>query len=301
MLDIQRILKDERLLRATTGLNLKAFTALKSSFEAVLLETEIPRRSKKPRERKVGGGRPPRLRTVEAKLVYILLYFKCYPTFELAGLLFDLNRSQANRWMHRLQPILEKALGREMALPERKLTNVKDFVEQFPGVERVILDGTERPIQRPKDKERQKENYSGKKKRHTRKHLAAVTPEKRILVMSPATRGKDHDKGILNREQWAVRIPDKVEIQADSGFQGLANEHGNARTPHKKPKGGELSEEQKEENRALAKERVVCENAFAGVKRYGIVSQVYRNRVQDFDDRSMITAAGLWNYYLIAA
>ena len=40
MLDTQRILKDERLLRATTGLNLKAFTALKSSFEAVLLETE---------------------------------------------------------------------------------------------------------------------------------------------------------------------------------------------------------------------------------------------------------------------
>jgi len=29
----------------------------------------------------------------------------------------------------------------------------------------VIVDGTERPIARPKDAEKQKENYSGKKKR----------------------------------------------------------------------------------------------------------------------------------------
>ncbi|MDJ0691333.1 MAG: transposase family protein [Xenococcaceae cyanobacterium MO_188.B32] len=44
--------------------------------------------------------------------------------------------------------------------------------------------------------------------------------------------------------------------------------------PHKKPKGGELTEEQKEENRELASERVVCEHAFAGVKRYGIATDV---------------------------
>ena len=39
----------------------------------------------------------------------------------------------------------------------------------------------------------------------------------------------------------------------------------------------------------------------AGVKRYGAVSQIYRNRIADFDDRLMLTAAGLWNFYLIAA
>ena len=33
MLNIERILKQERLVRAMTGLNLKAFKALESSFE----------------------------------------------------------------------------------------------------------------------------------------------------------------------------------------------------------------------------------------------------------------------------
>jgi hypothetical protein len=274
---------------------------LKLAFEAALLTAEVPRRSQAPRQRKAGGGRKPRLASVEDKLIYILFYFKCYPTFDLAGLLFGLNRSQANRWMHRLQPVLEEALGREMALPERKLSSIEEFVERFPGVKRVMVDGTERPIQRAKDREQQRENYSGKKKRHTRTHLAVVTRDRRVAVISKAYPGKTNDKGMWNREQWARCIPEDVEIQADSGFQGVAKEHGNARIPHKKPRGGELSPEQKEENRALASERVVCEHAFAGVKRYGIIHHVYRNRVDDFDDRSMRTAAGLWNFYLMAA
>ncbi|MFN6502368.1 MAG: transposase family protein, partial [Nostoc sp. DedQUE01] len=48
----------------------------------------------------------------------------------------------------------------------------------------VMIDGTERPIARPQDPEQQKHNYSGKKKRHTRKHLAAVDETKRILILT---------------------------------------------------------------------------------------------------------------------
>lgn len=39
---------------------------------------------------------------MEDKLFFVLFYFKCYPTFDLAGILFDFDRSQANRWLHRL-------------------------------------------------------------------------------------------------------------------------------------------------------------------------------------------------------
>ncbi|MEM9271611.1 MAG: transposase family protein, partial [Cyanobacteria bacterium P01_F01_bin.143] len=292
---------DDRLLRALTGLNIKAFEELKLAFEQELLVEEVPRRSQEQRQRAKGAGRKPRLETVEEKLMYILFYFKCYPTFDLAGIIFDLDRSQANRWMHRLQLVLEKALGRKMALPKRKLKSIEEFIESFPEVKRVILDGTERPIQRAKDQEKQKQDYSGKKKRHTRTHLGAVAPDKSILVLSKAYHGKDHDKGILNREKWVDYVPGEVKIQGDLGFQGLQNEYVNVEIPHKKPKGGELTNQQKEENRGLASERVVCEHAFAGVKRYGIATDVYRNRIKDFDDHSMFTAAGLWNFYLMAA
>jgi hypothetical protein len=87
-------------------------------------------------------------------LFFIVFYVKVYPTFDLAGFLFDLDRSQANRWMHRLQPLLAEALGKKMALPQRKVTSLEGFVEAFPDVKRVILDGTERPIQRSKDRNR---------------------------------------------------------------------------------------------------------------------------------------------------
>ena len=90
MLNLQRVMKDERLLRALTGLNKKAFKELQEVFGEAVREQEVPRRSKKARQRATGAGRKPRLETVEEKLIYILFYFKCYPTFDLAGLLFDI-------------------------------------------------------------------------------------------------------------------------------------------------------------------------------------------------------------------
>jgi len=82
---------------------------------------------------------------------------------------------------------------------------------------------------------------------------------------------------------------------------GVQKKYENIHLPNKKQKGGELTLQQKQENKQLAKEKVVCENGFAGVKRYKVVSDIYRNRVSDFDDKLMLTACGLWNLYLEVA
>jgi hypothetical protein len=135
----------------------------------------------------------------------------CYPTFDLAGIIFDLHRSQALAWMHRLQPILEETLGKKMVLPERKLDSIEALLAHFPGVERVMIDGTERPIQRPQDTQAQKANYSGKKKRHTRKHLAAVDQTKRVLVLTHAREGNCMTNAFMMkmilRVRFLVRFP----------------------------------------------------------------------------------------------
>jgi hypothetical protein len=70
--------------------------------------------------------------------------------------------------MHRLQPLLEEAFGKKMVLPERKLDSLAALIEGFPGVKRVMIDGTERPIQRPQDPQAHTNHYSGKQQRHTR-------------------------------------------------------------------------------------------------------------------------------------
>ena len=299
MINIHRALNNDRLMRSLTGLNRKAFEALLPAFIAAWQADRLAQVRK--RAPGAGQAQKAKLSNPQQKLFYILFYFKCYPTFDLAGLIFDFDRSQAHRWMHRLQPILEAALGQKMALPERKLESIEQFLKRYPEVKEVMVDGTERPIARPKDPERQTKYYSGKKRRQTSKHLAAVDANKRVLVLSQAREGKVHDKRLLDEERMADGIPDAICIAVDLGFLGLQKEYDNIEMPHKKPRGGALSEVQKQENREKSSRRVRCENAFAGVKRYGIVSDVYRNRVSEFDDRSMLTATGLWNFYLMAA
>jgi hypothetical protein len=219
----------------------------------------------------------------------------------LLSVLFGFDRSCAWDWVHGLLPVLEQALGHKQALPERKLRSLEEFLKRFPEVKEVILDGTERPVQRPKDSEHQKEYYSGKKKRHTRKHITGSTRKKRVILLTQARGGRIHDKRQLEEAGLVEYIPDEVAIEADLGFQGLQNEFDNVHLPHKKPKGKELTEQQKQENREFSRQRVKCEHAHAGIKRYRAVSDVYRNRVPDFDDRLMFNAAGLWNFYLDAA
>ena len=78
----------------------------------------------------------------------------------MQGTLFGLSQPKANAWIHFLSPILKAALATLGAVPVRSMDDL-----EMEGEAQVFLhDGTERPIQRPKDEEQQKEFYSGKKK-----------------------------------------------------------------------------------------------------------------------------------------
>jgi hypothetical protein len=109
MLNLNRILNQDRLLRAITGLNRQAFEALLPSF-AQASEHSLFNPSAE-RQRAPGGGRKATLRQTEEKLLYILLYCKGHPTFDLLSVLFNFDRSCAHAWVHRLLPVLETTLG----------------------------------------------------------------------------------------------------------------------------------------------------------------------------------------------
>ena len=64
----------------------------------------------------------------------------------------------------------------------------------------------------------------------------------------------------------------------DSGYQGIAEIHKNSETSKKKPKGGELTQEEKSENRRIARERILSENVNAKIKVFKIMANKYRNR-----------------------
>jgi hypothetical protein len=64
----------------------------------------------------------------------------------------------------------------------------------------------------------------------------------------------------------------------DSGYQGIVDIHKNSETPKKRPKGGELTPEEKAENRRIARERILIENINAKIKVFKIMANKYRNR-----------------------
>jgi len=306
MLDIDRALNDDRLLKSVIGLSISEFNKLIRSFGEELqseawdrYETGVALGD---RERKPGGGRIGNLTSEAEKLFFTLFYFKCYPTFDLFGFVFGLDRSNANRDIYKFTPILEKVLGRKMVLPERKIHTMAELLEAFPAVKDLFVDGTERPIQRPKDNERQKENYSGKKKMHTRKNLIISDKKRRIGYVGPTVEGKRHDYRMFKDEfpPPSEIFPKGVALWMDLGFVGVEKDYPDATVmmPKKKPKGKELTDDAKAWNRVVSGFRVLVEHAIGGVKRFGIVSDKFRNRKDGFDDKVMLISSGLWNYHL---
>lgn len=298
---LEKILKNPRLTSALTGLTPEEFTTLLQTFGDVLMKTMKRRHDDHPdKQRAFGGGRKGFLPTVSDKFFFILFYYKCYPTYDLASFLFDCDRACACRRQFFLSGILQATLRKKLALPKRQLKSVEDFFKAFPEAKEVFIDGTERPIQRPKDKERQKENYSGKKKRHTRKNLIISTKKKRIGFLSKTVEGKQHDFTMLKAQAPPKYIPPNVKTHLDLGFKGYQTQYPDhiVSMPQRKPRTRELSKTVKEQNKRKSKVRVLVEHAIGGIKRLNIVAHVYRNRVKDFDDTVMIISSGLWNYHL---
>lgn len=298
MLNYEKIKNKPRILRSLTGLSPAAFDQLgvpfRKAYEQELEQAETQRETA--RQRHHGGGRKASLETIQDKLLFILLYFKFYPIQELLGFLFGLSQPQANYWVHTLTPVLNKALGYEKQLPARKTREIEQVLAECPELE-FIIDGTERPIQRPKEKQRQQENYSGKKKDHTVKNnVITHKPTKKIKALSPTVPGKKHDKKLADQEQY--RFPPGSKLWKDTGFQGYEPEGVITYQPKKKPKGGELTSAEKEHNQVISKERIGVEHSIGGVKVFHIVRDIYRNHKQGFEDLIMETACGLHNLRL---
>jgi DDE superfamily endonuclease/Helix-turn-helix of DDE superfamily endonuclease len=296
MLNIERALQSPRALQALTGVSQASFEQLERRFAAVVSAQRAKRRSK----RASGAGRKHTLGTLRAKLFFILLYLKCYPTFDVAGLLFEVDRSRACRWVGEWLPLLEVVLGQAAVLPARQLRSVAEFLQRFPEVHDLFLDGTERPTQRPQQAAQQRARYSGKKKRHTVKNVIGNDVTKRIVLLGETQGGRVHDYPLLQGSGWLPQLPEGLRLWVDRGFQGLEQAAPQLKVfqPAKKPRGESLPQWARGLNRLVAKVRVRAEHAIAGVKRLRCLTDVYRNRRTTMEDHLMVVGCGLWNLQL---
>lgn len=162
-LNISAALQDDRQLRSLIGLDLQAFEVLLKEFIACLKEAQTKRKPKKHRQRKPGGGRKSAIGSSEHQLIFILFYLKNYPTYDVLAFMFNISRACSCMSVKRLLPILEQALKNLKVLPKRMSDPPEELLQLIESVGHVLIDATERPIQRPQKPARQKNTTAGRK------------------------------------------------------------------------------------------------------------------------------------------
>ncbi len=304
-------IRDDRQMRALTGVSQAQFQPLLETFSCVYQEIQQAAYeagvAAGTRHRKPGGGAKGKLPTYRDKLLFVLYYHKVYPTFDVLGTQFDMARSKAHSNLYKLTPILEQTLMQLGALPHREFHSPAELKAALDGVDELLIDVTERAYRRSQDDATQREHYSGKKKRHTVKNTVMTTREKLIVFLGRTFTGHNHDYSMLKEElppeqDWF----DELKVLVDLGYLGIQKDYMGEQinVPTRKPRKSKknptpkLTDAQKAANRAISQIRIFVENAIGGIKRYNILVHRFRNHIAEFDDTVISICAGLWNFSL---
>ncbi|MBI3422262.1 MAG: transposase [Acidobacteria bacterium] len=306
------------LVKAFTGLPAEAFWELVNKTEVQLPDAsrERQRHERPDRQRAIGGGRDFD-QPVAIRVAQTLTYLRLHIPQETVALLFGATQTDVSRDLRRLLPLVCRLLPapevwQEVAEGETlTAAQVLELTQLADG--RALVDATEQRVYRSQDSEVRKAHYSGKKKAFTLKTQFVTDGEHHIAAISEATPGAKHDKKLSDEVKTVERLPDGCEADADKGYQGLADQVAlvtvrnaetgeeqhvprlTVQTPIKKPKGQELTDEQKAFNRQLGAIRVRVEHCIGWVKNWAIIATRFRC-AHSIYTRVMQVVCGLVNW-----
>ena len=241
---------------------------------ALVLPQLLRRRKKaqaerKDRQRAVGGGRTRFLKPYQEVLL-TLIYLRHNVAHAVVGQMFGVSADTSENTFHEVVALLRDVC------PANRWEAEKKWKKSEPSwkpdeLDQIIVDSFETPVSRPSLPEAQRRVYSGKKKRHTLKSQVVSAPSGEILDIDAGHRGPLSDKRLYEQSAVEQQYP-QAKKQGDLGYQGVAG----MSVPHKKPRGGALTEAQRQENRAHASVRVHVEHGIRRVKGFRIVRDEYR-------------------------
>ncbi|GAB4533307.1 MAG: hypothetical protein Tsb0014_18580 [Pleurocapsa sp.] len=160
------------------------------------------------------------------------------------------------------------------------------ILEQLQQYE-LIVDSEEQDRERPSEYQIQKKYYSGKQKSHTFKNQFIVLPSGQDIVDVVAGRPGPVSDINLCRERLRLFHPHQKLI-GDKAYIGETQ----ITTPDKKPKNGELTEEQKGQNRSLSSKRIFVEHLIRVVKIFKASQERFRLRKDRYAE-ILLTICGL--------
>jgi hypothetical protein len=287
MASIYHNLRSERKIKAATGLNSREFATLLSHF----------REHYRPKQKNPHTDfRAPVLTDPGEALFLFLHYYKAYPTLENMALYFDIDVRTVCNYLEYIKAPLLASLRELGCMAMGPFRDQSKFDEAFAGVEDLVVDCTEIPVQRPSDNDFQGFVYSGKKKAHTIKVLVVATLLGQILYSGLWWNGRSADVTVFRQELGKFDMGGR-RLHMDLGFYGTEGEiiNGLAIIPPKKEKKKELGTEDKKIRKLYSKLRVIVENTLAGVKSFFINRTRQRFHLQKKSFEAFHISCGLYN------
>lgn len=288
ILKYSELSKNSRMFQRFTGVSVEEFEDLETKAEPIWVEAEEKRLSRSDRQRAVGGGRVAEL-TFRNQLLMTLVWLRLYLIQDGLGYLFGVDKSSVSRYVNRILPVLrvvgEDTLGWAEPPKRGHGRSLEQVWSEEPDLY-AYVDATEQRINRSSDAKQQKEDYSGKKKYHTRKVQVVVNEDGVVRDVSESTPGSMHDRKHFTHSGVAGKIPDDIVMAGDAGYQGIQDYLPNHSviTPFKNTRNNPLNDEQKALNREFSSGRIIVENTICQFTHFGALAQRFRHNTNNYDN-----------------
>lgn len=110
-----------------------------------------------------------------------------------------------------------------------------------------------------------------------------------LILAVRSARGTTHDFQILKESN--LDINPNAKIKTDKGFLGIKVFFPKSEVPHKASKYHPLTKKQKQENRQLAKERIIIEHRNRECKIFLICKERYRGKHKNYEKTWKLVSA----------
>jgi hypothetical protein len=269
------------------GIDYPQFLQLLEQAQLKQIEQQAAIEGQKIRVNAKGGGRKPLLSS-EEEVCMCLFYLRHYPTFEVLGLQFGVSKTEANDtvhyWLRILRVLLPASLLEQVEAHSSDYALVQEWLSEL----RLIVDSLEQARERPGDNQEQQSYFSGKQQQHTFKSQVVTLPlGKDIVDVSAGAKGPTSDINLF-RERKSRFAPGQG-FDGDKAYVGAQN----VQTPHKKPRGKELTEQQKLENKEFSStRRIFVEHVIRLLRIFRIARERFRLHPDSYE-QVILTVCGL--------
>ena len=302
LVSLDSVLLDEEWLHGGTGLDYLVFFYL-----AACLEGEI-RRNKKALpllrngvDARSASDRGSRCYSLAAEHMLCMVLYHIWTGCAQEALqgVFGIDQTTASRNIRMVRGIMAGAgiLPTDRAVAKELSEAPPDKAMEATGGE-ISVDWTHVTIEKPCDRDSNKEAYSGKANATTCKIMAGCARGGMILFRGPAVGGRGSEIEYLREHppsagHVSASLTDpgtppeeRILVNLDGGPQGAEGvlKGADVRMPHRKPVNGQLTSDQMDYNAWLAGRRAIIENNFADIKAHRILGNVFRGSVAELEE-----------------